>query len=71
MTSSMGNRTSTGGGIRTHTAREDHRILNPTRLPIPPLRHIRRTVYRNRDKSSIRRNGDCWKGDPNPLHEGP
>lgn len=25
-------------GARTHTARKGHWILNPTRLPIPPLR---------------------------------
>lgn len=29
---------SAGGGTRTRTGREAHRILNPTRLPIPPLR---------------------------------
>ena len=27
-----------GGGSRTHTRFHPHRILNPARLPIPPLR---------------------------------
>ena len=43
--------TTAEGGSRTHTPTEGLRILNPARLPIPPLRRLLHSVYTLAGKS--------------------